>query len=185
MKAIKNLLVVLGLGLLSATAWAQCAPGGQFIEQQGQGVTYGICTYPSGNYYTHGANETPVPTGSGSGGSRGSSAPSKPRVLDSKYGAVALDMKTGGFDSAYGEVSEAVAKRNALARCKSKSCKIIGSYRNTCVAVARGSSKGRSPTPVDFATQKDLAESKALSKCKAEGASNCRIIMPAECSLPS
>jgi hypothetical protein len=186
MKAIKNLLVVLGLGLLSATAWAQCAPGGQFIEQQGQGVTYGICTYPSGNYYTHGANETPVPTGSGSGGSRGSSAPSKPRVLDSKYGAVALDMKTGGFDSAYGEVSEAVAKSKALQKCASKNCKIIGYYRNTCTALARGQiSKTRGVTPIQYGITKAIAESKALARCEAIGAKDCKIIMPAECSLPS
>jgi hypothetical protein len=184
MKTIKNLLVVLGLGLLSATAWAQCAPGGQFIEQQGQGVTYGICTYPSGNYYTHGANETPVPTGSGSGGSRGSSAPSKPRVLDSRYGAVALDMKTGAFDSAYGEVSESEAKRNALRKCASKNCKILGTYRNTCTAVSRGNNKKGSPTFAVGDVQKGVAESKALARCEEYGASNCRIIMPAECSLP-
>ena len=184
-RVLKRSLIGLFLGLLSVTAWAQCAPGGQFIEQQMQGYTTGFCTYPSGNYYNHGVNETPIPTNSGSSGSGGSSAPSKPRVLASKYGAVALDMKTGGFASSYGEVSEAVAKRNALSRCKSKSCKIVASYWNTCAAVARGTLKKGSPTPVAYDTQKKLAESKALARCESTGASNCRIIMPAECSLPS
>jgi hypothetical protein len=147
-------------------------------------VTYGICTYPSGNYYTHGANETPVSTGSGSGGSRGSSAPSKPRVLPSKYGAVALDFKTGNFNSAYGETSEAIAKKNALARCNSKSCKIIGSYSNQCVAVAHGLVKKGGVTPISFGTQKTTAEANALKLCKDKGATNCQIMMPAECSLP-
>ena len=187
MKAIrilKGFLVVLGLGLLSSTAWAQCAPGGQFIEQQGQGVTYGICTYPSGNYYTHGANETPVPTGSGSGGGRGSSAPSKPRVLDSRYGAVALDFKTGNFNSAYGEDSETNAKRNALTRCGSKNCKLIANYRNTCVAVAWGNLVKQGISRAGFGITTSLAEQNALQVCSKQGGRNCKIMMPAECSLP-
>jgi hypothetical protein len=122
----------------------------------------------------------------GSGGSSGSSAPSKPRVLPSKYGAVALDMKTGGFDSAYGEVSEAVAKSKALQKCASKNCKIIGYYRNTCTALARGQiSKTRGVTPIQYGITKAIAESKALARCEAIGAKDCKIIMPAECSLPS
>jgi hypothetical protein len=127
-----------------------------------------------------------VPSSGSSSGSRGSSAPSKPRVLDSKYGAVALDMKTGAFDSAYGETSEAIAKKNALARCNSKSCKIIGSYRNTCVALAWGLlSKKGSISPAGFGIEKTLAEADALKKCSAQGGRNCKIMMPAECSLPS
>ena len=161
------------------SAWAQvCGDGGQIVSNGGNL----LCVNGSAGTRPYGSHTY---DGVGAPSSGGYTKPSKPRVLASKYGAVALDIKTGGFDSSYGEASEAAAKRNALTRCKSKSCKIIGSYRNTCVAVARGSSKGRSPTPVDFATQKELAESKALSKCNAEGASNCRIIMPAECSLPS
>ena len=182
MKAIKNLLVVLGFGLLSASAWAQCAPGGQFIEQQGQGVTYGICTYPSGNYYTHGANETPVPTGSGSSGGSGSARPQPPKVIN-RYGAVAWNNKTGGFDSAYNEDSRVKAEASALKKC-GVGCIVVSSYSNQCVAVAHGLVKKGGVTPISFGTQKTTAEANALKLCKDKGATNCQIMMPAECSLP-
>jgi hypothetical protein len=180
MKAIKNLLVVLGFGLLSASAWAQCAPGGQFIEQQGQGVTYGICTYPSGNYYTHGANETPVPTGSGSSGSSGSARPQPPKVVN-RYGAVAWNTKSNLFDSTYNADSRSAAEQSALSKCGA-GCKIISSYSNQCTALAIGypkKGKGSYVTPASNINSK-TAESKALASCSIK-AKNCQIVL-SECS---
>jgi hypothetical protein len=182
MKAIKNLLVVLGFGLLSASAWAQCAPGGQFIEQQGQGVTYGICTYPSGNYYTHGANETPVPTGSGSSGSSGSARPQPPKVIN-RYGAVAYDLKAGYVGKSSNASSTKEANAAALAECNSKGCQIISSYSNQCVAVAYGYKKsslavGRIFTANSMSSSS--ASDKVLKAC-AHHAKNCQVIL-SECS---
>jgi hypothetical protein len=183
MKTIKNLLVVLGFGLLSATAWAQCAPGGQFIEQQGQGVTYGICTYPSGNYYTHGANETPVPTGSGSSGSSGSARPQPPKIIN-RYGAVAMNSKTGGYDSSFGQDSSKQASKQALDKCGS-GCRIIATYANTCAAMSWGSYQNSSAkngkTSVEFGANSQIAEANALKSCKAKGNQNCQIVF-SECS---
>jgi hypothetical protein len=183
MKAIrilKGFLVVLGLGLLGSAAWAQCAPGGQFIEQQGQGVTYGICTYPSGNYYTHGANETPVPTGSGSSGGSGSARPQPPKVIN-RYGAVAWNNKTGGFDSAYNEDSRVKAEASALKKC-GVGCIVVSSYSNQCVAIGFGSLKKGRGGYRGVATNliPKVAESKAFASCNAK-ANNCQIIL-SECS---
>lgn len=171
MKMIKSLLVVLGFGLFSAITHAQNPETGALMTDPNVG-----CAYDYGQYGYMSCG--------GSGGSGGSSAPSKPRVLASRYGAVALDMKTGAFDSSYGETSEAIAKKNALTRCKSKNCKIFGSYKNACAAVSRGSFGKLSTTFIQGDPQKNLAESKAIEKCKSQGGMNCRIIMPAECSLP-
>ena len=171
MKTIKNLLVVLGFGLLSATATAQNPETGALMTDPNIGCAYGYDQY---GYMNCG----------GSGGGRGSSTPSKPRVLASKYGAIALNMKGAGFDSTYSEVSEAEAKRNALAKCGS-TCKILGSYRNTCAAVAWGLIKKRGMVFTELNPQKSIVETKALSKCNASGAKNCKIMMSAECSLPS
>ena len=179
MKAIKNLLLVLGFGLLSATAWAQCAPGGQFIEQQGQGVTYGICTYPSGNYYTHGANETPVPTGSGSSGSSGSAQPQPPKIIN-RYGAVAWNSATNNFSSAKNESSKSQANSVALAGC-GVGCKIMNSYANSCIAVAWGAKKVGSTTITASNPNLQIAESNALAKCNRSKAQNCQIVL-SECS---
>lgn len=77
MKTIKNLLVVLGFGLLSATATAQNPETGALMTDPNVGCAYGYDQY---EYMNCG----------GLGGGRGSSAPSKPRVLASKYGAIAL-----------------------------------------------------------------------------------------------
>ena len=171
MKTIKNLLIVLGFGLLSTTATAQNPETGALMTDPNIGCAYGYDQY---GYMNCG----------GSGGGRGSSAPSKPRVLASKYGAIALNMKGAGFDSTYGEASESEAKRNALAKCGS-TCKIIASYWNTCAAVGWGTRKNRTFYPIVYSTQKSTIESKVLAKCKAEGGRNCKIMMPAECSLPS
>ena len=178
-QVLKGLLLVGVLGLFSSASWGQmsCMPGGQL---QGNGW----CAYPDGSYMPHQLGAQVVLPGPQNRGS--SSVPQKPRVLASKYGAVALDMKTGGFDSSYDEVSEAVAKSKALQKCASKDCKIIGYYRNTCTALARGQiSKTRGVTPIQYGITKAIAETKAIARCEAIGAKDCKIMMPAECSLPS
>ena len=170
-QVLKGLLVVMGFGLLSATASAQNPETGALMTDPNIGCAYGYDQY---GYMNCG----------GSGGSRGSSAPSKPRVLASRYGAVALDFKTGNFNSAYGETSEINAKRNALTRCGSKNCKLIANYRNTCVAVAWGSLVKQGISRAGFGTTTSLAEQNALQVCSKQGGRNCKIMMPAECSSP-
>jgi len=174
-RLLQSLLIALVVFSGVAFAHGEC-PGTGVIDYSSM-----TCFFPDGSSppMTIG-----VPSSGSSGGSRGSSAPSKPRVLDSKYGAIALNMKGAGFDSAYGETSEAEAKRNALAKCGS-TCKILGSYRNTCAAVAWGLIKKRGMVFTELNPQRGIVETKALSKCNASGASNCKIMMPAECSLPS
>jgi hypothetical protein len=159
------------------SAWAQvCGDGGQIVSNGGSL----LCVNGSAGTRPYGSHTY---DGVGAPSSGGYTKPSKPRVLASKYGAIALNMKGAGFDSTYGETSETEAKRNALAKCGS-TCKIIASYWNTCAAVGWGTRKNRTFYPIVYSTQKSTIESKVLAKCKAEGGRNCKIMMPAECSLP-
>jgi hypothetical protein len=181
MKAIrilKSSLVGLVLGLLSMSAWAQvCGDGGQIVSNGGSL----LCVNGSAGTRPYGSHTY---DGVGAPSSGGYTKPSKPRVLPSKYGAVALDFKTGNFNSAYGEDSETNAKRNALTRCGSKNCKLIANYRNTCVAVAWGNLVKQGISRAGFGTTTSLAEQNALQVCSKQGGRNCKIMMPAECSLP-
>jgi hypothetical protein len=171
---------VLGFGLLSASAWAQCAPGGQFIEQQGQGVTYGICTYPSGNYYTHGANETPVPTGSGSSGSSGSARPQPPKIIN-RYGAFAYDRSNNKFGYGNNKSSQSLANAEALKSCATKGCKVFGTYSNQCAALVWGKKRTDGGIVMfDVALNQRNAEEAALRSCSKK-AQNCQVLI-SECS---
>ena len=182
-RVLKGSLVGLVLGVLSATAWAQCAPGGQFIEQQMQGYTTGFCTYPSGNYYNHGVNETPVPTGNGSSGDSSSSTysrPQPPKIIN-RYGAVALNKSGGSFGSTRMASSEQEAIKGALADCGGTGCSIFSSYKNQCVAMAWGKKNKGGMNFQAFSLQSADAENSALKKCTTSKAQNCQIVL-SECS---
>ena len=169
MKTIKNLLIVLGLGfgLLSATATAQNPETGALMTDPNVGCAYGYDQY---GYMNCG----------GSSGSSGSARPQPPKVVN-RYGAVAMNLNTGLFDSAYNEDSRATAETIALSKCGA-GCKIISSYGNQCAAVGLGTAKNGKGGYRGIATNRDpkVAESKALASCNAK-AKNCQIIL-SECS---
>ena len=167
MKTIKNLLVVLGFGLLSATATAQNPETGALMTDPNIGCAYGYDQY---GYMNCG----------GSGGSSGSARPQPPKVIN-RYGAIAWNTQTNLFDSAYNENSAATAKQLALTRC-GNGCRVISSYSNQCVAAAIGSPKNGRGTYIATSPNinSKIAESKALASCNAK-AKNCQIVL-SECS---
>ena len=112
----------------------------------------------------------------------------QPRVVNidvpSKYGAWAVNTKTGISGGALEMDSLAAAKELAIKTCeedgKNKPCKVLAWVRNGCIAVAQ-----RKDGKVFFGiTSPSLAEAEALRKCQASGRFQCVIKTPEGCSLP-
>ena len=130
----------------------------------------------------------------GGGGYYPPSAGSAPKVvyLPTKYGAVVNNPKTGQWDSAFGLSSKRAALKEATRRCEgphgeNAPCnEVLLTYSNGCGAMAEGSFRDRGTTILytDAAETPTEAERLALKYCSNDGASDCKIVMPAECSLP-
>ena len=129
-------------------------------------------------------------TGSSGGGGYYPSAGSAPKVvyLPSKYGAVVYNPKTGRWDSAFGLSSKRAALKEATHKCEANGnapCnQIFLTYRNGCGAMAEGGIEKKWKIYADAGETSKEAERLALKKCSDDGAADCKIIMPAECSLP-
>ncbi|HFC8510232.1 TPA: DUF4189 domain-containing protein [Neisseria subflava] len=164
---MKKLLVVL-LGLASLNVYANGC-GGEYqpatgtcriIDSSGRQILYNV----------------------------GSPAQSQPRVINidvpSKYGAWAVNPKTGISGGALEMDSLAAAKELAIKTCeedgKNKPCKVKAWVRNGCIAVAQ-----RKDGKAFFGiTSPGLAETEALRKCQASGRFQCVITTPEGCSMP-
>ena len=118
----------------------------------------------------------------------GSPTQSQPRVINidvpSKYGAWAVNPKTGISGGALEMDSLAAAKELAIKTCeedgKNKPCKVKAWVRNGCIAVAQ-----RKDGKAFFGiTSPGLAETEALRKCQASGRFQCVITTPEGCSMP-
>lgn len=165
MKLLSGCLVA---GILSITAWAQNPETGALMTDPNIGCAYGYDQY---GYMNCG----------GSSGSSGAARPQPPKIIN-RYGAVAMNLQTGVFDSTSNEGSQRVAEKSALSKCGA-GCKIISSYWNQCTAIGYGQSKKNSKASyqtVGVNLNSKVAESKALSSCNAK-ANNCQIIL-SECS---
>ena len=119
------------------------------------------------------------------------SAQSQPRVINidvpSKYGAWALNSKTGIAGGALDMNSLAAAKREAIKTCErggqNRPCKVLVWVRNGCIAVAQGKDS-KSWRNFFGTTPPGMAEIEALSKCQEHGLSQCKIVVNEACSLP-
>nr|WP_314053995.1 DUF4189 domain-containing protein [uncultured Neisseria sp.] len=170
---MKKLLVVL-LGLASLNVYANGC-GGEYqpatgtcriIDSSGRQILYNV-------------------------GSNSGLAQSQPSVVNidvpSRYGAWAINLKTGISADAINAPSLEVAKKGAIKACeqngKNVPCKVKAWVRNGCLAVAKGKLNGkwmsfpRSEAP-------GLVEDKALKACQTSGYSQCTIAVPEGCSLP-
>ena len=118
----------------------------------------------------------------------GSPTQSQPRVVNinvpSKYGAWAINPKTGIAGGALEMNSPAEAKKQAIKTCerggKNKPCKVVIWVRNSCIAVAQG----KDGMLYYGTTPPGMAEAEALRKCQENGALQCRIIATEGCSMP-
>ena len=108
--------------------------------------------------------------------------------VPSKYGAWAVNLKTGISGGAIEMDSLAAAKKQAIKTCeqggRNAPCVIGVSVRNGCIAVAQGQSGKKVKTFYGTEPSIGQAEPTALRKCQASGAVQCRITTPEGCSLP-
>lgn len=104
--------------------------------------------------------------------------------VPSKYGAWAINPKTGISGGALEMDSLAAAKKQAIKTCeeggKNKPCKVEAWVRNGCLAVAQA----KDGSAFFGITSPGMAEAEALRKCQEHGASQCRIIASEGCSMP-
>ena len=171
---MKKLLFVL-LGLASLNVYANGC-GGEYqpatgtcriIDSSGRQILYNVGRpQSSNNGYTQ----------------------SQPSVVNiyvpSKYGAWAINPKTGISGGALEMDSVAAAKRQAIETCErggqNKPCKVLAWVRNGCLAVAQA----KDGTLFFGSTDPGLAEAEALRKCHASGGDQCKITTPEGCSMP-
>jgi hypothetical protein len=164
MKTIKNLLLVLGFGLLGATATAQNPETGALMTDPNVGCAYGYGQYGYMN------------CGGGSGGSSGSAQPQPPKIIN-RYGAVAVGKK--GFDSSYNQSSQDDASKTALSKC-GDGCSILATYKNQCVGLVSGKKNGGSLLFLGYSLKENIAQNNAFKNC-SKTAKNCKLIA-VECS---
>ena len=174
---MKKLLLVL-LGLVSLNIYANGC-GGEYqpatgtcriIDSSGRQILYNVGRpQSSNNGYTQ----------------------SQPSVVNinvpSKYGAWAINPKTGISGGALEMDSLEAAKKLAIKTCEeggtNKPCKVRAWVRNGCIAVAQGKN-GKKWRNVFGITDPGLAEAEALKKCQESGLPQCRITTTEGCSMP-
>ena len=107
--------------------------------------------------------------------------------VPSKYGAWAINLKTGISGGAIEMDSLTAAKRQAIKTCeqggRNAPCVIGVSVRNGCIAVAQGKSGGKWKSFYGIEAP-GLAEAAALKKCQASGLPQCAVTTPEGCSIP-
>ena len=171
---MKKLLLVL-LGLVSLNIYANGC-GGEYqpatgtcriIDSSGRQILYNVGRpQSSNNGYTQ----------------------SQPSVVNinvpSKYGAWAINPKTGISGGALEMDSLEAAKKLAIKTCEeggtNKPCKVRAWFRNACLAVALG----KDGSAFFGVAPPGMAEAEALKKCRKRGALQCRITTPEGCSMP-
>ncbi len=109
--------------------------------------------------------------------------------LPSKYGAVAVNTKTGISGGALNKNSKSEAKQAAIKQCeeggKNAPCQVVMWVRNGCIAVAEGKfSSGKSQIFYSSTGKAGTVENDVLHKCHKSGASKCEVFIPEGCSLP-
>ena len=163
---ILGALLTLGF-FTSSMAWAQgCA---------GVDVGGSYCVPPPG------APDSPLGGGGNSAGGGGNSAPHE--VWSDRYGAIANDA-TGKSGESANQSSQAQANEIALDKCKQKGgvdCKITLPYRDTCIAIAHGTTSG---SGMDSGSTLKAAEADALIACSNNTHGQQCSIFYSACSLP-
>ena len=177
-------ILLTGLFVLSPAAFA-CVPGAAGSGPQGDPNCMAPILTDSG-YFGYPLGGAP------DNGGYYPSAGSAPKIvyLPTKYGAVVYNPKTGRWDSAFGLSSKRAALKEATRRCEgphgeNAPCnEVLLTYSNGCGAMAEGGVDGGWKVYADAGETPKEAERLALKFCSDRGASDCKIVMPAECSLP-
>lgn len=175
---MKKLLFIF-LGLASFNVHANGCPG-QFDPVSG------ICRFQGNNGEMVQYNMAPPQSSNGGSVQNGSKVVNI--NVPSKYGAWAVNLKTGISAGSINMDSREAAEREAIKSCeqggRNAPCVVGSSFRNGCLAVAQGKSGKKLKTFYGGAAQIGQAEPAALRKCQASGAVQCKITTPEGCSLP-
>ena len=123
--------------------------------------------------------------------SNGGSVQNSPKVVNlnvpSKYGAWAVNLKTGIAGGALNKDSRAAAEEEAIKTCeqggRNAPCIVSAWVRNGCIAVAQGK-EGKQSRVFSGTTEPGRAEAEALRKCQTAGVPQCKIVVSEACSLP-
>lgn len=165
-----RLLVSLGAVAFAMDASGQEAcPGGTQVGQNcGGGYCVPICAYDES--------------------SQARQAPPPPRVVrrwelfDDRFGAIALDMKSGTFAMSSGHTTREEAEQAAFQRCRSgggERCEMVTHARNTCQTLAWGAGYFQ----VSGGASVQSSEQKTLRMCRDHIGVECEVFRT-ECSLP-
>ena len=175
---MKKLLFIF-LGLASFNVHANGCPG-QFDPVSG------ICRFQGNNGEMVQYNMAPPQSSNGGSVQNGSKVVNI--NVPSKYGAWAVNLKTGISAGSINMDSREAAEREAIKSCeqggRNAPCVVGSSFRNGCLAVAQGKSGKKLKTFYGGAAQIGQAEPAALRKCQASGAVQCKITTPEGCSIP-
>ncbi len=175
---MKKLLFIL-LGLASFNVYANGCPG-QFDPVSG------ICRFQGNNGEMVQYNMAP-PQSSNRGSVQNGSKVVNVNV-PSKYGAWAVNIKTGISAGSINMDSREAAEREAIKSCeqggRNAPCVVGAWFRNGCLAVAQGKSGKKLKTFYGNGANIGQAEPAALKKCQAAGAVQCKITTPEGCSMP-
>ena len=173
---MNKLLFVLLMGL-SATGALACTPGAGNGPSGDPSCMGGVLN--SDPYYNTGKQNSSV---------------SHPKIIryttvnvPSKYGALAINNKTGISGGAIDADSLQQAKKLAVQRCenggKNAPCKVITWVRNGCIAGAQGK-LGTKWKSFYAAREQGQVEEAVLEQCRNSGASDCKIFVAEGCSIP-
>lgn len=171
-------LILIFLGLASFNVYANSC-GGEYqpatgtcriIDSSGRQILYNVGP----------------PQSSSSG-----SVQNSPKVVNinvpSKYGAWAVNLKTGIAGGALNMNSRAAAEKEAIKTCehggRNAPCIVSAWVRNGCIAVAQGK-EGKQSRVFSGTTEPGRAEAEALRKCQTAGVPQCKIVVSEACSLP-
>ena len=107
--------------------------------------------------------------------------------VPSKYGAWAVNTKTGISGDTINTPSLEVAKKGAIKACeqggRNSPCVVAAWVRNGCIAVSQGKVGKKLKTFYGIEAP-GQAEMLALKKCQASGGVQCKITTPEGCSMP-
>ena len=174
---MKKLLFIF-LGLASFNVYANGCPG-QFDPVSG------ICRFQGNNGEMVQYNMAPPQSSNGGSVQNGSKVVNI--NVPSKYGAWAVNLKTGISADVINAPSRAVAEKEAIKSCeqggRNAPCVVGAWVRNGCIAVAQGKSAKKVKTFYGIEAP-GQAEPAALRKCQASGAVQCKITTPEGCSMP-
>ena len=170
--------IFFGLGLVSSNTYANGC-GGEYqpatgtcriIDSSGRQILYNVGKPQSSN-----------------SGSTQSQTKVTNIDVPSKYGAWAVNLKTGISADTVNAPSLEVAKKGAIKACEqggqNAPCVVGAWVRNGCIAVAQGKTGKKLKTFYGIEAP-GQAEPSALRKCRASGGVQCKITTPEGCSMP-